>query len=88
MWHFRVEEMLRKVIHHTIQRWKISFRASCVCQGAYASVARRNAGGHALLSWKNIDSSGVSRLHKLGRVADETILRDLDTLVVPVQQVE
>jgi len=40
------------------------------------------------LSRKNIDSNGVSRLNKLGRVAYETILRDLDALVVAVQQIE
>src|SRR4029077_14269915 len=48
----------------------------------------QKAGGNARFGSKNIDSNGFIRLDELGRVADETVLRDLDALVVPVQQVE
>src|SRR5882724_2903281 len=56
--------------------------------GSVGVGGSQKGGRPAVLSRKDIDSNGFSRLNKLGRVTDKAILRDLDALVVTVQQVE
>ena len=80
--------MLLAAIDGTVRPQNSSLRASWIWRGAYASVACRKLEGNAILGRKDIDSNSFIRLNELCRVADEAVLRDLDALVVPVQQVE
>jgi hypothetical protein len=51
-------------------------------------VGVQKARKYAVLGREDVDSNGFIRMSGRGRIADETALRDLNTLVVPVQQVE
>ncbi len=80
--------MLLAGIDGTVRLQKINFSASWIWRGAHASVACRKLEGYEVFGREDIDSNGLIRMNELRRVALETILRDLDALVVAIQQVE